>query len=122
MSSAILTLASSSLISTHSKTVKKLLVRLGWSMKRVTTLVTIKFLLKFLNQSCFVKYRIVHTTKETKNKKIGRIPERKSFRKVGDGVNKVKSCPFTKQSKETNGDEDELILEAGENISPKLSG
>ena len=44
---------------------------------------------------------------------IGKIPDKKAFKNVGEGANRVNSFSLTKQSNDTNGVEVDPSLSAG---------
>ena len=51
------------------------------------------------------------------NAKRGRMPDKKTFKNAGDGVNSDNSLSLTNQSKDTNGADEDPILLAGKKIS-----
>ena len=52
---------------------------------------------------------------DTKNIVIGKIPDRKALKNVGEGANRVNSLSLTKQSNDTNGVDVDPSLSAGVN-------
>ena len=60
---------------------------------------------------------MVQIIRERMNIIIGNNPERKTFKKEGEGVKRVNCLSLTKQSNDTKGVEDDPSLSAGMNIS-----
>ena len=60
-------------------------------MNKITMLETTMFLFQPLHHLCAAKYRIVQMMSVTRNKAIGKIPDKKAFKNAGDGVKRVNS-------------------------------
>ena len=65
---------------------------------------------------------MVHIISDAMNIAIGKIPERKAFKNIEEGVNNANSFFLAKQSNDMNGVEVDPSLSTGAKIWPKTLG